>query len=368
MVITRPPVSVAVIGTGTRCLNVYAPLLMMLPRVRLAGVCGLRPDRTTAVAARLNTTAYCGLDHLLDDPTVQAVVACVRWSENPEVYRRLAGWDRPLLLETPLSADPAEAGTVASVLYARGVYTDVAEQYHRRPVEMLKRELIGRGVFGSVPYAFVDGVGHEYHGISLLRSYLGWPSRPRRVLALQRDLPLVDHVSHRNVFFDGERIQHALLEFDNDTTAAYHWSWLNYESPIRARRLAGFTGTQGAAWGEEMVGIGDPERPQATQYRLERRTRVVDGVEVPGEIAVLTGDTCITKWHNPYPHLLLDEDRLTAAAFLDNLALAVREPETEPLYPVEQAAADHAAVEAMYQAMAAESGCWLARPSPGETP
>jgi len=363
----EPQVAVAVIGTGRRCQNVYGPLLMMLPGVRLAGVCGSRPDRTTAAAARLRTTAYSSIKDLLSDPTVQALVACVRWSENPDVYRQLAGWDGPMLLETPLAADPAEALAVAAALLERGGYTDIAEQYHRRPVEMLKRELIDRGVFGSIPYAFTDGAGHEYHGFSLLRSYLGWPSRPRRVLALQRDLPMADHVTHRNVFFNGERVQHALLEFDNDTTAAYHWSWLNYDSPIRARRLSGFTGTHGAAWGEEMVGIGDPEHPQAMHYRMERRTRVVDGIEVPAEIAVLTGDACIAKWHNPYPHLGLDDDRITTVAFLDNLERAVRESGTRPLYPLEQAAADHATVDAMYQAIAAESGCWLARPSPGGT-
>jgi predicted dehydrogenase len=305
---------------------------------------------------------------MLAESTVDAVVACVRWSENPNVYRRLSGCDKPLLLETPLSADPAEAGQIASLLSTSDVYIDVAEQYHRRPVERLKRQLIDRGVFGSVFHAYTDGVGHEYHGISLLRSYLGWPDRPRRVLALQRDLPLANHVTHRNVFFDGERIQHALVEFDNDTTAAYHWTWLNYESPIRVRRQAGFTGTHGAAWGEELVGLGDPERPQAAHYQLERRSRMVDGIEILAEIAVLTGDSCIAKWHNPYPDLLLDEDRITAAEFLTNLGLAVREPGTEPLYPIRQAAADHATVEAMYQAMAAKTGSWLAPSSPDRAP
>jgi predicted dehydrogenase len=363
-----PEVAVAVIGAGSRCQNLYGPLLTMLPGLRLAGVSGRRRDCTIAVAERLQTSAYPTVDDLLADPTVDAMVVCVRWSENPEVYRQLAGCDQPMLLETPLSANPAEAGQVASLLSTRGAYTDVAEQYHRRPVELLKRELIDRGMFGSVLYAYTDGVGHEYHGISLLRSYLGWPARPRRVLALQRDLPLADHVTHRNVFVDSERIQHALVEFDNDTTAAYHWSWLNYESPIRVRRQAGFTGTHGAAWGEELVGLSDPEHLQATCYRMERRSRVVDGIEVLAEIAAMTGDSCIAKWYNPYPALLLDEDRVTAAEFLANLGRAVREPGTEPLYPIRQAAADHATVDAMYQAIAAETGSWSMRSSQRGTP
>jgi predicted dehydrogenase len=343
-------VAVAVVGVGLRCQRVYGPLLAMLPGVWLAGVYGPTRERAAAVAARFGARAYQRLDDLLDDPSVEALIACARWSANPELYRQLARWDRPMLLETPLAADPAEALAVAEALRMRSGYADIAEQYHRRPAELLKRELLARGEFGTVGYAFSDGVGHEYHGVSLLRSYLGWPSGTRRVLAVQRDLPLTDHVTHRNVFFDSERVQHAIIEFDNDTIGAYRWSWLSYESPIRARRIAGFEGSCGAAWGEELVVLGDPERPHALHYRLEHRTRVVEGLEVPTEVAVLIGDRCIAKWQNPHPNLPLDTERITASAFVDQLARTVSDPGTEPLYPVSEAAVDHAVVGSMYAA------------------
>ncbi|MGH3898971.1 MAG: Gfo/Idh/MocA family protein [Pseudonocardiaceae bacterium] len=359
MTTTSPEIGVAIIGTGTRFRTVYGPLVEMLPGIRLTGVCGRDPARAAA---------YHDVAALLEDPSVHALVACVSWSQNPDLYRLLGAWDRPMLLETPLAADPEAAAGVAEILLCRTGYTDVAEQYHQRPVELLKRDLIRRGVFGDIRYAFTDGVGHEYHGISLLRSYLDWPAAPRRVLAMQRDLPLVDHVTHRGVFFDGERVQHALVEFDNDTIAAYHWSWLNYESPIRARRVAGFTGTHGAAWGEELVALAGPDNPHTRHYRVQRRTRVIDGIEVPAEIAVLADDACITKWHNPYPLLPLDEDRITVAAFLTNLADAVHDPATAPLYPVAQATADHATVHALYRAASCESGSWSAPSPPGATP
>ncbi|MEU6191009.1 Gfo/Idh/MocA family oxidoreductase [Nocardia sp. NPDC047038] len=363
-----PEVGVAVIGAGTRLRTLYGPLLTMLPGIRPAGIYGRDRQRSAEAATALGAVAYPDFDALLEDPGVDAVIACVTWSQNPELYRRLAAWDRPVLLETPLSADPTEAADVASALLGRSSYTDVAEQYHRRPIETIKRDLINRGVFGDVQTAYSDGVGHEYHGVSLLRSYLGQPAAPRRVLAAQRDLPMADHITHRGVFFAGERIQHAVIEFDNDTLATYHWSWLNYESPIRARRHAGFTGTRGAAWGEEMVALTDPDNPHARHYRVQRRTRVLHGVEVLAEIAVLADETCITKWHNPYPLLPLDEERITAAAFLTNLAASVTDPTIAPLYPLTEAAADHATVAAMYQAMADESGSWTTTPSPGAVP
>ncbi|WP_433620957.1 Gfo/Idh/MocA family protein [Nocardia sp. CA-120079] len=359
-----PEVGVAVIGAGTRARTLYGPLLKMLPGVRPAGICGRDRHRSAEAATALGTVAYPDLDALLDAPGVDAVIACVTWSQNPELYRRLAAWDRPVLLETPMSADPTEAAEVAVALAGRDSYTDVAEQYHRRPIETVKRDLITRGVFGEVRTAYCDGVGHEYHGVSLLRSYLAAPAAPKRVLAVQRDLPMADHITHRGVFFPGERVQHAVIEFDNDTLATYHWSWLNYESPIRARRHAGFTGTHGAAWGEEMVALADPDNPHAQHYRIQRRTRVVHGVEVLAEIAVFAGDTCITKWHNPFPLLPLDEERITTAAFLTNLAASVADPTIAPLYPLTEAAADHATLAAMYQAMADESGSWTT-PPPG---
>ncbi|MGH3898586.1 MAG: Gfo/Idh/MocA family oxidoreductase, partial [Pseudonocardiaceae bacterium] len=77
MTTTSPEVGVAIIGTGTRFRTVYGPLLKMLPGIRLTGVCGRDLARAADAAARANTAAYPDVAALLEDPSVQALVACV---------------------------------------------------------------------------------------------------------------------------------------------------------------------------------------------------------------------------------------------------------------------------------------------------
>src|SRR5262249_1168794 len=92
-------VNIAVIGAGARLRTLYGPLLGVLPGIRLAGICGRDRQRCADAASALGTVSYPSLDALLENPGVDAVIACVTWSGNPELYRRLALWDRPILLE-----------------------------------------------------------------------------------------------------------------------------------------------------------------------------------------------------------------------------------------------------------------------------
>ena len=56
-----------------------------------------------------------------------------------------------------------------------GSSIEVAEQFHRRPLEQIKLKLIASGLFGRVHTSFNDFAGHGYHGVSVMRS-----SGPRR--------------------------------------------------------------------------------------------------------------------------------------------------------------------------------------------
>jgi hypothetical protein len=62
----------------------------------------------------------------------------------------------------------------------------------------------------------------------------------------------------------------------------------------------------------------------------------------------------LAKWRNPYVDLPIQGDLIPAAAFVENLAAAARDPGVCPLYPVGEAAKDHELVLAMYRAFATE--------------
>ena len=58
-----------------------------------------------------------------------------------------------------------------------------------------KLRLIEAGVFGRVYVSFNDFAGHGYHGISVMRSYLGFDARPVQVTGAVRQYPLAAHWS-----------------------------------------------------------------------------------------------------------------------------------------------------------------------------
>lgn len=339
--------SVGFVGAGRRCRNYYLPAALALG-LDVRGFCGRTRERACELAARWGGRAYDDLEQLLADDAVDLVVACVGWKENAGVYRLIARSDKPALLETPLAATLQDAEDIARLLSDRRAPAVVAEQYHLRPVEVVKRRLIAEGVFGDVMYAFSDGLGHEYHGISVIRSYLGFDRRLERVAAMQQRATVAEHALNLQRFYPWEQTCHALLRFSSGVQATYHWTWLAYDSPIRPYRVAGFHGALGAARGEECVLLEDPSRP-ARRVRIERRTRSVDGVEVPFEYVALLGTRVLAAWSNPYPDLVLGEEQTVAATLLGNLVAAARgEP---PLYTPALALDDLRIVAAMRKAV-----------------
>lgn len=340
---------VAIIGAGQRAKKLYIPLLKQLPDVELIGICASNAANTKKIATEFNIKDYKSISDVLNDDRIDLIIVCVTWSENAKIYKLLADSDKHVLLETPLGHDPVSIESTYKSLSARSSHTEIAEQYHLRPVEILKRRLIQKGLFGDVFYAFNDGVGHEYHGVSLIRSYLGFDQKLKSALTVQKDVPCFPHKTHSNIFFPGERVQHSILEFESGAMAAYHWSWLNYESPIRARRIAGFHGTMGAVWGEECV-VFDNTYDPAVHLRFERRTRIVSGIEVLVSIIVYKGNTVIETWHNPFPNLILNEDQIVAATFIENMRKTINN-ESKVLYPLSIAYADHLIVNAINESV-----------------
>ncbi len=323
-------INVAIIGTGRRVLNLYLPVIQSIKEVSLIGLCGKNHLKTEGIARNLKVKSYKDFSEVINDRKVDFVIIAVSWTENKNLYLELAATEIPALIETPLGKNFSEANEVFNALSQRTAYTDVAEQYHQRPIEQLKQILIRSDLFGEIFYAFSDGAGHEYHGISLLRSYLGFDLELKKATGIQKDIPCFPHVTHQNIFFPGERIQHALFEFDSGATAAYHWSWLSYESPIRSRRLAGFHGIRGVCFGEDCLVFEDTKK-KASRVFFKRKTRVVEGVEVLSEIVAFLEDKPIAHWQNPFENLILDEDRIVSAIFIRNLidSLEVRK---EPVY------------------------------------
>jgi predicted dehydrogenase len=113
---------------------------------------------------------YDSLDALLAQKPL-FVITSLPWSVNPLVLHELTDKGMPALSETP----PASSITEMEALYKRvqdGAKIAVAEQYHLHPHHVARIAFARSGKLGTISQAQVS-VAHGYHGISLIRRFLG---------------------------------------------------------------------------------------------------------------------------------------------------------------------------------------------------
>ena len=98
-----------------------------------------------------------------------------------------------MLQETPIANDLADADAIVAASTRAGSPVELAEQYYRRPMERIKAELLKAGLLGQVNVAYNDFMGHAYHGVSLIRSYIGFDDPIVRVNAVRPNFPVKPH-------------------------------------------------------------------------------------------------------------------------------------------------------------------------------
>src|SRR5262249_3586099 len=160
-----------------------------------------------------------------------------------------------VLLETPIAHKLREADAIISAAHAKGLKIEIAEQFHRRPLEQIKLKLIASGLFGRVHSSFSDFAGHGYHGISIMRSYLGFDAKPTSVVGSVHDYPLIAYYSRlaNNYVPRNENQEHGIVEFEGGRVGIFHWTSVAYDSPLRWWRSSRFLAEKGMGI---TVGVG----------------------------------------------------------------------------------------------------------------
>ncbi|HEY8285850.1 MAG TPA: Gfo/Idh/MocA family oxidoreductase, partial [Chloroflexota bacterium] len=190
------PLRVAIIGTAARSDYLYGPLIKALPEeVDLVAVWGRSAGAARRLGESLGTPWYTDLERLVRETAPQIGIVSVAYDANGLVGLMTVEHGLHVLLETPIAHDLGEADAIITAAARRGLKIEVAEQFHRRPLEQIKLRLIAEGLFGRVYSSFNDFAGHGYHGVSVLRSYLGFDAVPRQVTGAVRSYELAPHWS-----------------------------------------------------------------------------------------------------------------------------------------------------------------------------
>lgn len=357
------PTRIAIIGTAARSDYLYGPILNGLARlgagVELVGVWGRSPDSARRLGQSLSVPWYTDLDRLVRETGPEIGIVSVAYEANGEVGRMAVEAGLHVLLETPIAHKLSEADAIIAGAEARNRKIEVAEQFHRRPLEQIKLKLIEAGVFGRIYASFNDFAGHGYHGVSVMRSYLGFDAVPVQVTGAVKTFPLAPHWSRLADEYGPrtEEQEHGIVEFEDGRLGVYHWTSVGYDGPSRWWRSSRFLGEKGMGITTglypdllEQLTTVSPDGEAPHFITLERRFERNDGGALIALIAH-TGlpDLPTVRWDNPFRPdafglgrghgLQWHDDEIAVAACLMSLVDAVRTG-GDPSYGPHQARLD----------------------------
>ncbi|MCB0145991.1 MAG: Gfo/Idh/MocA family oxidoreductase, partial [Caldilineaceae bacterium] len=190
------PLRVAIIGTARRSDYLYGPIVKALPHeVELVAVWGRSVNSAQRLGESLGAPWYTDLEQLVRETAPQIGIVSVNYNANGQVGLMAVEAGLHVLLETPIAHHLHEADAIIAAANTRGLKIEVAEQFHRRPLEQIKLKLIESGLFGRIYSSFNDFAGHGYHGVSVMRAYLGFDAVPTQVTGAVRQYELATHWS-----------------------------------------------------------------------------------------------------------------------------------------------------------------------------
>ncbi len=350
------PTRVAIIGTARRSDYLYGPIVAALPdEVELVGIWGRSEDSARKLGESLGVAWYTDMDKLMSETEPEIGIVSVAYSANGQVGLMAVEHGLNVLLETPIAHDLGEADAIIAAAEKRGLKIEVAEQFHRRPLEQIKLALIGSGLFGTVYSSFNDFAGHGYHGISVMRSYLGFDAVPVKVTGVVRSYELGEHWARISSKFGrrNENLEHGIIEFEDGRLGIFSWTSVGYDSPLRWWRSSRFLAEKGMGITvgvgldvEERLSLLAPGGEAPYFITLERRWERNDGGILESLVAH-TGDADqpIVTWENPFRPAHQGhgqhwhDDEIGVAGCLMSLVHAVRN-DTQPTYGPHQARLD----------------------------
>ena len=368
MASTKPPLRVAIVGTARRSSYMYGPILKALPRdVELVSVWGRSESSAQRLGDDLDVPWFTSLDQLVEETEPEIAIVSVAYGANGMVGQMAVSRGLHVLLETPIAHDLEEADDIIRIAEEKGLKVEVAEQFHRRPLEQLKLKLIDSGLFGKVYVSFNDYAGHGYHGISVMRSYLGFDARPLRVTGSVHSYDLLPHWSMNAKVFGPRREtqEHGIVEFSGDRLGVYHWTDVGYDSGLRWWRSSRFMAEKGMGVTvgtgldvEEQLSLLAPSGEAPQFITVERRWERCDGGALVAMVAH-TGDPTqpIVSWENPFrPEIQghgpqWHDDEIGVAGCLMSLVNSVRD-DTQPTYGPYQARLDQELILAIRRSAA----------------
>lgn len=315
---------IAMVGAGRRAAGGWLPVLDAFDdQLKLVAVCNTGNPRGEEAASKYHTRWYTNIEQMLDKEKPDLVAIAVNPVNTFDVAMPILERGISLVTETPIAAKLDQADAMIAKAQETGAKLEVAENLYRVPRERLKRKMIIEGAFGQVWRAQNDNRTHNYHAVSLIRSYIGFDVPIVSVIGVQGQFPTAHHL-YRGQSTDQERSRHAILKFANGALGFHSFTSLSFGSPLRGRSSTFFYAERGMGWDNELI-LLDGESENRT-LQIERVTCEVDGRQVLDKM--IAGEFA---WNNPFTSYKLSDGQISIASELMSVVEAVRD-DKEPEY------------------------------------
>ena len=308
----------AVAGTGWRSLF-YVRIAGWLPEVfELTGVLCRTEERAQAYAQENGVKTFWTLEELLATKP-DFVVSCVNKAGMADMAMALMERGMPVLSETPYAVTRETLDRLLAVQKETGVLLDCAEQYFLYPTHQAKHEAVRCGMLGDIVSCTMSMM-HDYHGISMLRRYLGADESEVTIRARKVKTPIVVTGDRSGYLTDGvvgEEVRtFAHFDYANGKLGAYDFAGTQYHSAIRSNHMR-ILGTRGEIADDTVRWLSGDNRPLQAELTLHRDvvTGTIASISLAGEIL----------YRNPFrTDVPMNEDEIAIATMLCRMADALR--------------------------------------------
>lgn len=308
----------AVAGNGWRAMFFVRAALNLPEIFDLTGVLCRTQEKAQAFEAEHGVKAYWELDALLESKP-DFVVSCQTKAAMPGMAMALLRRGVPVLSETPLATDLETLREMLRTQKETGTPLEMAEQYFLYPNHQARRVLIEKGIVGDVQNVWMSMM-HDYHGISMLRAYLGEESGPVTIRARKLTTPIV-HTGGRPGLVAGGEIENeyrvlAQFDFGGGRVGMHDFAGSQYHSAIRTNHLR-ILGTRGEIFDDEVRWV-------CADGRLAKAELVYHHDEITGTLRAIDFDGQ-RVYENPFRwDVAMTEDDIAVCTVMTRFAAALR--------------------------------------------
>jgi len=157
-----------------------------------------------------------------------------------ENIEKLFKTGKAVLCETPPAASAEELTALWHLVKQYDGKIQVAEQYFVQPLYAAWLKAVEQGIIGEVSNINISAI-HGYHGINIIRRFLGVTRENCRISGERYNFPVVKTGGREGRCYTGEVItavrDRVTFEFENGKIAFYDFSGTQYHSYIRTRQL-----------------------------------------------------------------------------------------------------------------------------------